>query len=63
MKNIFLLAISIFFSVSLLAQDKLKTQIKSIIESIEDEHFETYKYLHAHPEVSLMELETALTGP
>jgi len=44
---------------SIIAQNKLKTQIESIIKSIEDEHFETYKYLHAHPEVSLMEFETA----
>ncbi len=59
MKKTFLLAICLLFSMSIIAQDKLKTQIESIIKSIEDEHFETYKYLHAHPEVSLMEFETA----
>ena len=59
MKKTFLLAICLLFSMSIIAQDKLKTQIESIIKSIEDEHFETYKYLHSHPEVSLMEFETA----
>jgi len=59
MKNVLLIFISLFCSISLFAQDKLKTQIEGIIKSIEDEHFETYKYLHAHPEVSLMEFETA----
>ncbi|MBN1387783.1 MAG: amidohydrolase [Bacteroidales bacterium] len=59
MKNIFLLFISLFFSISLFSQDKLKSKIEAVIESIEDEHYETYKYLHAHPEVSLMEFETS----
>ncbi len=59
MKKTFLLAICLLFSMSIIAQNKLKTQIESIIKSIEDEHFETYKYLHSHPELSLMEFETA----
>jgi len=59
MKKIFMLTISLFISISIIAQDELKTQIESVIKSIEDEHYETYKYLHSHPELSLMEFETA----
>ncbi|MDT8400147.1 MAG: amidohydrolase [Bacteroidales bacterium] len=60
MKKIFLqVFLCIFFSFNIMAQDKLKTQIESIITSIEEEHYETYKYLHIHPELSLMEFETS----
>ncbi|HCC71775.1 MAG TPA: amidohydrolase [Bacteroidales bacterium] len=59
MKKTFFLAAFLLISISGIAQDKLKGQIESIIERIEDEHFETYKFLHSHPEVSLMEYETA----
>ena len=59
MKKTLLLAVCILTVISGIAQDNLKAQIEGIIENIEDEHFETYKYLHAHPEVSLMEFETA----
>lgn len=59
MKKPLLLSACLFIGISVISQDKLKDQIESIIKDIEDEHFESYKYLHAHPEVSLMEFETA----
>ena len=59
MKKTLLLVVCLLTGISGIAQDNLKEQIEKIIGTIEDEHFETYKYLHAHPEVSLMEFETA----
>ncbi|MGM0665705.1 MAG: amidohydrolase [Bacteroidota bacterium] len=59
MKKNLLILLCLFFSLAAIAQDELKMEIESIIESIEDEHYETYKYLHAHPELSLMEFETS----
>jgi hippurate hydrolase len=59
MKSIFVISLCLLLSVAVTAQDRVKMQIESIIESIEDEHYETYKYLHAHPELSLMEFQTS----
>ena len=59
MKKNLLISLCLLFSLAGIAQDQLKMQIESIIKSIEDEHYETYKYLHAHPELSLMEFETS----
>ena len=60
MKKIFLpFFLCFFYSFIIVAQDNLKSQIESIIKSIEDEYYETYKYLHIHPELSLMEFETS----
>lgn len=59
MKKNLLILLCLLFSLAASAQDKLKMEIESVIKSIEDEHYETYKYLHAHPELSLMEFETS----
>ncbi len=59
MKKTIILAILFLYGISANPQDRLKEKIEAVIENIEDEHYETYKYLHAHPEVSLMEFETA----
>ena len=59
MKKNLMILLCLLFSLAGTAQDKLKMQIESVIKSIEDEHYETYKYLHAHPELSLMEFETS----
>ncbi len=59
MKKIILLSACLLSGISLYPQDKLSEEIRSVITGIEDEHYEKYKDLHAHPEVSLMEFETA----
>lgn len=59
MKKTIILAILLLHGISANPQDRLKEKIEAVVDNIEDEHYETYKYLHAHPEVSLMEFETA----
>jgi amidohydrolase len=59
MKKILLLGLCMIYSLSAGAQDKVNRDILSAVDRMEDTHFELYKQLHASPEVSLMEFETA----
>ncbi|MCF8221656.1 MAG: amidohydrolase [Bacteroidales bacterium] len=59
MKKSIILILLLACSVTAYNQDNLKTQIESAVAAIENEHYEIYKDLHTHPEVSLMEIETA----
>jgi len=59
MKKSIILILLLACSVTANTQDNLKTQIESAVATIENEHYEIYKDLHTHPEVSLMEIETA----
>ena len=59
MKTPLLFALALVYCISANSQGRLKTQIESVISNIEDQHYEVYKDLHLHPELSLMESETS----
>ncbi len=59
MKKALLAFVCFLFSLVISAQNDLKKEIFTVVDRVKDDHFEIYKDLHSHPEVSLMEFETA----